>query len=331
MTISQLARELGVAKSTVSLALRGSPKVRPETTERVLEAARRHNYRPDPLLSALSSRRDNQLAHHRATVAVIWPVRKDPGLSAAVRQALAERGYGFDTFYAEDYPNPQRLADILKARGIPAILLPEHAKELGLKGFPWENFVTIQAGVGRTELPVDVVRYNSFDAVRLAWEKFAALGCRRIGGVFLHHGQRLTRLGEKQLAAYVLSQQLAGLPRKDRLPPHIAEVHAGLRDFPGWFEKNRPDAVIGPWHGFYLRHQELLKPREGFRGYIAIRAAEEEPRVAGFLVDPQRVQLASVTQLDHRLREIAADRAASPRFAITVEPIWQPGESLREE
>ena len=84
MTLEDIAREKGVAKSTVSLALRGSTKVKPETTERIREAANRLGYRPDPILSAFSVRgRQGRAASLHPNVAVIWPDRKNAELIGA--------------------------------------------------------------------------------------------------------------------------------------------------------------------------------------------------------------------------------------------------------
>jgi len=54
-TISDLADHLGLDKSSVSLALRGSPKVSEETRARVLDAARRLGYRPNLAARQLAS------------------------------------------------------------------------------------------------------------------------------------------------------------------------------------------------------------------------------------------------------------------------------------
>jgi LacI family transcriptional regulator len=54
---SAIAREAGVARTTVSLALRGGEGLTPETVERVITAARRLGYRPNKLVQALRSGR----------------------------------------------------------------------------------------------------------------------------------------------------------------------------------------------------------------------------------------------------------------------------------
>ncbi|MDQ8193509.1 LacI family DNA-binding transcriptional regulator [Coraliomargarita sp. SDUM461004] len=57
ITIHQIAKEVGLNASTVSLALRGDPKVREKTRDRILEAAKRMNYEPNNLARSLSNGR----------------------------------------------------------------------------------------------------------------------------------------------------------------------------------------------------------------------------------------------------------------------------------
>src|SRR5262247_3387163 len=57
VTLADIARELGVSKMTVSRAINNHPEISPETRERVLEAARRMNYRPNQFARALTTNR----------------------------------------------------------------------------------------------------------------------------------------------------------------------------------------------------------------------------------------------------------------------------------
>lgn len=62
-TIKDIARELGMSTSTVSYALNGGPRRVPdETRKRVLDAARRLNYRPNRLARSLITQKNHTLA-----------------------------------------------------------------------------------------------------------------------------------------------------------------------------------------------------------------------------------------------------------------------------
>src|ERR1043165_1900231 len=56
-TLADIARELGVSKMTVSLAINNHPEISPETRARILETAQRMNYRPNQHARALTTNR----------------------------------------------------------------------------------------------------------------------------------------------------------------------------------------------------------------------------------------------------------------------------------
>src|SRR5690606_35749001 len=62
VTIADVARSLGVATSTVSRALSTPGRVSESTRERVVDAARRLGYHPNPQARSLSSGRTLRLA-----------------------------------------------------------------------------------------------------------------------------------------------------------------------------------------------------------------------------------------------------------------------------
>jgi LacI family transcriptional regulator len=57
VTSNDIARKLKISQSTVSRALRGDPRVAPETAARVLEAARQMNYTPNLAARSLITRK----------------------------------------------------------------------------------------------------------------------------------------------------------------------------------------------------------------------------------------------------------------------------------
>src|SRR5438445_8698568 len=74
--IASLAK---VSQMTVSLALRDSPTISDITKQRVCEAARKLNYHPDPLVSALMQQRKRKVQKEaRAKIAFLHDHSKDP-------------------------------------------------------------------------------------------------------------------------------------------------------------------------------------------------------------------------------------------------------------
>lgn len=79
-TVYDVAREAGVAASTVSRAFSNPRRVNAVTREHVLQVAERLGYRPNPLATALQS-------GHKATVAMLVPDITNPHFFGTIRGA----------------------------------------------------------------------------------------------------------------------------------------------------------------------------------------------------------------------------------------------------
>jgi len=84
-TIADIAREAGVSRATVSLALNGKPGVAPETRRRILEIAERLNYQPNASAKGLALQRTQ-------TIGVIVPDISSPFYAELVRGVEQEAG-----------------------------------------------------------------------------------------------------------------------------------------------------------------------------------------------------------------------------------------------
>ncbi len=94
-TIYDVAREAGVAASTVSRALRNPRRVNTATREHVLRVAERLGYRPSPLATALQSGRT-------ATVAMLVPDITNPHFFGTIRGAERRASAAGITFILSD-------------------------------------------------------------------------------------------------------------------------------------------------------------------------------------------------------------------------------------
>jgi LacI family transcriptional regulator len=89
MTIKKIAKDLNLAVSTVSKALRDSYEISPETKTRVFEYAAKVNYTPNPYASSLKMRRSGNIA-------VVLPEVADSFFSSAIdgiEEVAKEKGY----------------------------------------------------------------------------------------------------------------------------------------------------------------------------------------------------------------------------------------------
>ncbi len=185
--LKDIARETGLAVSTVSYALRGSPKVPPATAKRINEAAQRLGYRTNARVAELMAqvRRGGgpRTRDRLALVAVEPGALRGPGLDAAegARARAAERGYELERFtLAEAGGRPGRLADILRARNIPGVVFaPVFNRARVDFHWPWERFAMAVIGAADWGVPLSRAAHHHYEAMRLTLDCLAATGAKR--------------------------------------------------------------------------------------------------------------------------------------------------------
>src|SRR5215217_2072631 len=138
VSLREIARQLGVSHVTVSLALRDSPQISAAMREKVKQLAEELGYRPDPMLSALSSYRLGKVEpSFRAVIGWInsWPepeqLRAHEEFDAywkGASTAAGKLGYQLEEFRVGKALSPARLHQILSTRGVQGLLLPPHAE-----------------------------------------------------------------------------------------------------------------------------------------------------------------------------------------------------------
>lgn len=119
VTLQDVAARIGVDPSTVSLALRGSPKLPEETRERITRVAKGMGYRPNILARGLSGYRTN-------TIGVLIPWLHDEHFSEAFDvQERWMRSQGYFSILAMGHPDtsdePHAIESLID-RGIDALL-----------------------------------------------------------------------------------------------------------------------------------------------------------------------------------------------------------------
>lgn len=304
-TMKDVAKLAGVARSTVSLALRNDPSIPPATRSRIFAAAKQVGYRTNPLVSALMTALHSRRTSDRHTVLAY--VTSDPEFApwrsyqmfiemhAGARQRAIDLGYRLEEFsLSAPGMTPARYAQMLKARGILGLLiapLPHDQREitLDLTGF---TVVGIDMSVAAPK--IERVSNDHFQSAMLAVEHCRRLGYRRIGYII---SQELSvRLENRWLAALQFATQCG--PARDRvqplMPPLTEDIPGAI---PAWYAKEKPDVVImselNP-HGRYALPRKV--------GLVSLSL--EEPsfgRVAGIFQDNRRMGSVAIEHLVARL------------------------------
>jgi DNA-binding LacI/PurR family transcriptional regulator len=177
-TIADVASAAGVSMATVSRALRGFPNVAPETRTRVVEAASRLRYQPDPHASRLAAGRTKAVG---MAVPLLdrWYFGK---IVAGVESALRRRGYdlivyevdgeaALRRFLSEAAPYRKRTDGLIIAD---LIVPPDLLDGLVSSG-------TVLVTIGDCTNHYSSVMIDNAAAAKLVMDHLVDLGHRRIG------------------------------------------------------------------------------------------------------------------------------------------------------
>ena len=119
VTSKDIARELKISQSTVSRALRGDPRVAPETTARILETARQMNYTPNLAARSLITRKT------RTVGLIVSDITNPfyPELLDVLHNEFALAGYRTVLFNERtDAPLEQRVADLVNGAAVDGLV-----------------------------------------------------------------------------------------------------------------------------------------------------------------------------------------------------------------
>lgn len=342
VTMATIARELGVSKNTVSLALRHDPQIPAATRERVQAAAKRLGYSLHPVVSHLMAQlRQSQAGTPHHTLALLNANRdKDafrthptlPPYVEGVRRRAALQGYGVDTFWLHD---PQldgaRLNRILRARGIRGVVVVGMMDENRLPerfAATWREHACVVTGLRTHEPTLSFCCVDHHALVLQAVERVLALGYRRPGLVI---DGRIDRLVECRFSSGMWVGQQA-LPEAQRVPAflEIDAARAAPELFHGWLERERPDVVFTLYNVVrrWIDARGLRVPRD--IGLVQLERRIDPRDWAGMDQHNDRTGEAAVDMVISLLHSQEIGVPENPR-ATLVGASWVEGSTVRRQ
>jgi LacI family transcriptional regulator len=211
MRLKELATALGLSQTTVSRAINGYPEVSEATRARVMEAARRHNYQPNPRAKALATGRSMAIGHViplSTRHEMVNPVFAD--FIAGASEIYAREGYHIHMTFVSDDDEEQAYREIAAKGSVDGIIV--HAPRaddgrIGLLSSVGLPFVVHgrATGIEETYNWVDV---NNRRAFRRATEFLIDLGHRRIA---LLNGLETMEFAMRRRAGYLEALSARGL------------------------------------------------------------------------------------------------------------------------
>lgn len=252
-TQNEVAAEAGVARSTVSRALKNHPAIPESTRQRILAVAKRLGYRENPYVTANMQRvRGAHALRSQAIIAFLTPF----SLERWYREVLSYRkiyesakerafhlGFELDPISLIDQGlDSDRCNDILRARGIDGVLVAPFENPFKRLKLEWHRFSIATLGFAHVSPRFSYAAANHYYNVSLTLRRLHRLGYRRIG---LALPARANRYAQGTFeAAYRLHS--GAQPPAYRLP-HFAPgdlADWNASKFIKWFNKYRPEVVV---------------------------------------------------------------------------------------
>jgi LacI family transcriptional regulator len=338
VSVRQIAEQAGVSHATVSLALRGSPRLSAATRERVRSTAEAMGWRPNPAVAAWMAHRRSVSQPVRSEEIVFlnsWPDRaeweRSPWMTRYVdgaRARAAELGYGFEEIYCPDVGS--RLQSSLLARGVRGVLIGSLRADSVEPELDWSRYAAVGQSYSLARLNVARSLNNFYLSMRTAMAEMRALGYERIG--YAHSAELERRTVHVNLSAYLGCQ--AELPPEQRLGL-LDWSTADPRALREWIQRERPDALLSHDVEFeeILAKLGLRVPEDLGLAVLSLhpKSAATFPqfaRLAGIDQRLERCGCVAVELLVARLLQNEEGSPDEPSMALT-EGVWVPGATVR--
>lgn len=333
-TLRDVARLAECHYSTVSLALRNHPRIRPETRTRVQDAARQLGYEPDAMLAALAAYRNTRapLTEHPS---IAWltnhhtregwrhytPCNIDyfDGASARAR----ERGYKLEHFWlAQPGMTGRRMAEILRTRGVMGILLPPQERMCAID-FDWESFATVTFGHTLLRPRLHLVANHEYRTMGLLFAELKRRHYRQIGLVDLREHD--ARVDHNWLAAYLIEQhKLGDVPK----PPPLIFDRWNEEEFTRWVNLHRPEVIVTklPEVLACLKRMGFAVPQD-----VGVAFHSLHERTEGLSGTKKNSFHIGVMAVDVLVDMLHRNERGAPQFPqlVMVEGSWVEGQTLR--
>jgi LacI family transcriptional regulator len=343
VTMDQIARKLNLDQSTVSLALRNSPRVSASTKERVRAAANQMGYKTNPFVAALMRmRRSRSKAPQVPVVAWIscWDtpdrwmaVPSFKAFHAGARERLQASGFRLEQFWL-DYKTmtPSRLSSILWNRGISGLIIAPVPNDRSTLDLDWEKFSSVSIGPSLHSPELDNVQSATYDTITQAFARCSELGYSRVGLAL--NNDELNRFNKRFLASYLVNCPAVGNQRKLEIFTETLGSSSGVKAFKTWLRRNQPDVVVtlsrhcGQSCRQLIRAEGLKVPQD--IGIVILSCHARDDQFSGIYQFPE---LMGAQAAEILVRKVLMNEVGIPEhpLRLTLAGAWNPGTTLREQ
>lgn len=334
-TLRSLARDLGLSRTTVSDALRGSPRVDPRTAERVRKAAESAGYRRNPLAGALMSElRRSRGSSFRGVIASVdftEPDRPREGLpyhrelTEGMSMRAGELGFKLERFnVGVGELTVSRLDSILHTRGIGGLALLPAWSEPDLSALDWSRLAGVYTDYIIERPNLHTVCSDQYRSLLAALHRLGEMGYRRPGLLLQRHQDE--RLQFRWSAAFRTFQENSAAGAK--VPPLIVERHDRAA-FARWFRDHKPDVVLGH-HCEAIGWMEACGAKvPATHGFVCLNIHMKSRPCAGLDLQPRILGRRAVELL---IAQLQRNETGVPEWpsTTTIAARWSDGPTVRD-
>jgi LacI family transcriptional regulator len=336
-TLRSLARDLGVSRTTISEALRGSSRVRPATAEKIRAAAEAAGYSHNPLAGAIMSElRRSRGELFRGVLAIVALEEPDRPAYAArfyselirgATERAAELGFKVEHFTLNADLTQRRLNQILQSRGIRGIILMPTWRDPDFLGIDWSRYAGVYLDYHIERPALRCICSDHFRSMMVSLDRLHSLGYRRPGVILPSHQDQ--RLHHRWEGAFLAFQRHHPTPKP--VPPLVADV-INQKVFTAWFLRHQPDVVLGHLveaMGWMRAAGAKIPKTHGFFCLNLVHAQPGQP-CAGLDLSPHQIGLRGVDVVISQLHR--NERGVPKANSLTTLPsLWVDGPTLRRQ
>ncbi len=336
VTLLDIARKAGVARSTASMALQNHPRIAETTRTLVREIADRLGYRPDPAMTALAAYRQGKrqtrlhaglaLMHNWGGGADVRRVAFWGAVWTAMKGEADRLGYYLDLIeVGPGKTDGPALTRTLRARSIEGVLfLPTRGPDPVHYEVDWNQFVLVGMEFGRPHAHMPHVIRDYFSACSEAYSRLRRAGYERVGLVV---SSGFKTEGILPMLGGFTSQQVLD-PGLYAIPPLVNYSVSQPQPFLRWLKKYKPDAIID-WR------EKTLHDLQGFRSEAGEMPAfacslgtleTQKPSLAGVFHSAENIGTEAV-RIAHRFLLAGNVGFTSHPLNVLIAGEWHDGES----
>lgn len=236
MTQKEIAKILNISRSTVSLALSGSPKIKPETKKRIHEFAKKSNYQPDMAARSLVMQKTNLIGVLLPSFAHCFLGE----LSDEIFNCLSEKGYSAIFGVGTDLERRSVLVGSMVSRKVDGIISYHHNCEELIKLS--ESGTPVVVYRNPENYPLSYVDVDRYEGGKMSTRHLIETGRRRIAFIGRISGT------DKRFAGYQSAMFENNVEIDESLIVNLGgEMKEGIEGMRILLEQSKrdlPDAVI---------------------------------------------------------------------------------------